>query len=236
MPARNADLHGNVPDKSDVAILLIDVINDLEFSTGDRLLAPAMRMASQLSRLARRARRLRIPVIYVNDNFGKWRSDFRELLTHCLEDDVRGRPIAEQLKPDPADYFVLKPKNSGFYNTTLSLLLQYLGVKTVVLTGITTDNCVLFTAYDAYMRDLEVIVPRDCVASSDPAQHRSALAQMRRVLKARTEPQASVDLERLAVRRERTNGAGPRRARSGSRGRAPRPRGRDARTSRVLRD
>ena len=211
-PTRNPDLHGNVPDKSDVALLLIDVLNDLEFDSGARLLKPALRMARQLSALARRARKLGVPVIYVNDNFGKWRSDFRQQLAHCLRDDVRGRPVVEMLQPERHDYFVLKPKNSGFYNTTLELLLEYLQVKRVILTGIATNNCVLFTANDAYMRDLEVIVPGDCVAAADPAEHRHALAQMRKVLKARTGSQAGLDLPALAGRRgrARSKSASPR--------------------------
>ena len=218
-PARNPDLHGNVPDKSDVALLLIDVLNDLEFDSGARLLKPALRMARQLSALSRRARKLGVPVIYVNDNFGKWRSDFRQQLAHCLRDDVRGRPVVEMLQPERHDYFVLKPKNSGFYNTTLELLLEYLQVKRVIVTGIATNNCVLFTANDAYMRDLEVIVPRDCVAAADPAEHRHALTQMRKVLKARIGSQSALDLASLSGRRKRrptaTRKSGARRGKRG---------------------
>ncbi|MBV9959414.1 MAG: cysteine hydrolase, partial [Acidobacteria bacterium] len=89
-PARNEDLHGNVPDTSDVALLLIDVINDLEFGEGAQLLEHALPMAKKLSALKSRAERAGIPVIYVNDNFGKWQSDFSRILKHCLEDGVRG--------------------------------------------------------------------------------------------------------------------------------------------------
>src|SRR5690348_16726138 len=135
MPAKNEDLHGNAPDKSDVALLLIDVINDLEFEEGDQLLKFALPMARQIAKLKARAQERRIPVIYVNDNFGRWRSDFRAQVEHCLKDDCRGQPIAELLRPDKDDYFVLKPKHSGFYSTTLDTLLEYLGTKTVILTG-----------------------------------------------------------------------------------------------------
>jgi len=198
MPAYNHDLHGNVPDKSGVAVLLIDVLNDLEFPDGDRLLAPALAMAESLARLLKRARRAKIPVIYVNDNFGRWRSDFTQQLAHCLENDVRGRPMVEMLMPETDDYFVLKPKNSGFYHTTLALLLEYLQVRTVIITGLATNNCVQLTASDAYMRDLKVIVPRDCVAASEPEDHDNALEQMSVVLKASTAVASSLDLKRLA--------------------------------------
>src|SRR3954466_15852292 len=182
MPAKNEDLHGNVPDKAAVALLLIDVINDLEFENGEQLLRHALPAARKIAELKERARAAKVPVIYVNDNFGRWQSDFKKLLEHCLAEDVRGRPVAELLKPDEdADYFVLKPKHSGFFSTTLDILLDYLQVKTLVLTGLTGDICVLFTASDAYMRDFHLYVPADCVASADPEENEHALEHMRRV-------------------------------------------------------
>jgi nicotinamidase-related amidase len=198
MPQQNEDLHGNVPDKADSALLMIDVLNDLEFEGGERLLKAALPMARALARLKRRAREAGIPVVYVNDNFGKWRSDFRQQLDHCLHDGVRGQPIVELLAPDENDYFVLKPKNSGFYHTTLPLLLEYLEVTTVILTGIATDNCVLYTAGDAYLRDLRVFVPEDCSAAIEADRHDAALEQMRITLKADTTPSAELDVEALA--------------------------------------
>src|SRR5215212_8857612 len=149
MPAKNENLHGNEPEKSPVALLLVDVINDLEFEGGDELLKHAKPMASRISALKQRARDLRIPVIYVNDNFGKWQSDFKKLLAHCLEDGVRGKFLAETLRPGDEDYFVLKPMHSGFFSTTLDVLLKYLQAKTLILTGLTGDSCILFTANDA---------------------------------------------------------------------------------------
>ncbi len=171
MPAKNEDLHGSVPDKAEVALLLIDVINDLEFIDGEELLRHALPMSERLAGLKRRAKAAGVPVVYVNDNFGKWQSDFKKILAHCLEDDVRGKPLAERLRPDEDDYFVLKPKHSGFFSTTLDILLDYLGVKTLVLTGLTGDICVLFTAHDAYMRDFNLVVPSDCIASTDSGEN-----------------------------------------------------------------
>ena len=130
MPAKNEDLHGNAPDKADVALLLIDVINDLEFPEGDQLLQHALPMAERIAALKRRAKAAGIPAIYVNDNFGRWQSDFNAQVEHCLHDGVRGQPIAELLRPDEDDYFVLKPKHSGFFSTTLDILLDYLQVET----------------------------------------------------------------------------------------------------------
>ena len=203
MPAKNEDLHGNVPDKAEVALLLIDVINDLEFDSGETLLRHALPMAERLQRLKRRAKEAEVPVVYVNDNFGRWQSDFKKLLEHCLGEGVTGRPLAELLRPDEDDdYFVLKPKHSGFFSTTLDILLDYLQARTLVLTGLTGDICVLFTASDAYMRDFHLFVPEDCVASSDPRENEHALEHMRRVLKADTRPSREINFAELKRRAE----------------------------------
>jgi nicotinamidase-related amidase len=206
-PARNDDLHGNAPDAAEAALLLVDVINDLEFEGGDRLLPQALDMARRLAALAARARRAGIPVIYANDNFGHWRSDFRALLARVLEEDVRGRPVAEILRPEPDDYIVLKPKHSAFYSTTLDLLLRYLHTRTLVLAGLTGDRCVLFTASDAYMRDFRLVVPADGVVSIDRAANRRALEQMRVLFDADVRPSRAVTLRNQLRRRRRAGAA-----------------------------
>ena len=192
MPAKNNDLHGNVPDESPVALILIDVINDMEFDSGEALFRNALPAARNLAALKQRAHEAGVATIYVNDNFGKWRSDFRTQLDHVLDDGVRGEPIAKLLRPAKEDYFVLKAKHSGFYDTQLDLLIDYLHVKTVILAGFTTDICVLFTASDAYLRDLEIIVPPDCCAAAKMEHHNLALQHMSRVL--HVETPSSVDL------------------------------------------
>ena len=197
MPAKNDDLHGNVPENSPVALVIVDVINDLEFEGGDAILSNALPMAKRLAALAHRARDAGIAVIYVNDNFGKWRSDFRALLDHCRNDNVRGRELAEILAPGKSDYFVLKPKHSGFFSTTLDTLLEYLHVRTMIITGLTTDRCVLFTASDAHMRDLHIVVPEDCCAADSDQHHRDAIRMIQRVLGADVTASDSLDLTRL---------------------------------------
>lgn len=187
----NDDLHGSAPDKSHAALLLIDVINALDFPEASQLLRHAVPMAERIAALKKRAKRNRVPTIYVNDNFGRWRSDFHAQVEHCLQDGVPGKPIVERLKPEANDYFVLKPKHSGFFSTTLDILLEYLGVEKVVLAGIATNICVLFTANDAYMRDFQLAVPSDCVASNSEEENRYALEQIRTILKADT--RASTD-------------------------------------------
>ena len=200
-PAKNEDLHGSVPDKSSVALLLIDVINDLEFPGGELLARHALPMAKRLAALKRRAKEAGIPVIYVNDNFGKWQSDMNRLVEHCLEDGVRGEPMVRLLKPDEDDYFVLKPKHSAFYSTTLDTLLLYLKARTLVLTGVAGNICILFSANDAYMRDYYLVVPGDCTASNHPRDNKQAIELMRTVLKADTTPSTGIDFEALKRRR-----------------------------------
>ena len=186
MKRKNRDLHGNAPDKSHDVLLLIDVINDLEFAEGAALLRHALPMARRLAALKERAINSGIPVIYVNDNFGRWQSDFNKQVEHCLRDRVRGQPLVELLRPTEQDYFVLKPKHSGFYSTSLEILLDYLEVRRLIITGVATNLCVLFTASDAYLRDFELAVPADCVAANTAATNRAALKQIRTTLKADT--------------------------------------------------
>ena len=194
---KNSDLHGMVPDKSDVALILLDVINDLEFEGAEHILDSALPMADKIAALKKRAKKAGIPTIYVNDNYGRWQSDLNKLVAHCLEEDVRGRPMVERLKPEEDDYFVLKPKHSGFYSTTLDVLLDYLQARTLIITGLAGNICVLYTANDAYMRDMNVVVPSDCTASNNPEDNEYALKQMQTFLKADITPSDQLDLEAL---------------------------------------
>jgi len=175
-------------EPSKTALLLIDVVNDLMFDGGKELLLHARPMATQLLRLKAYARAQKMPVIYANDNFGQWHADFQALIQHCLQDHVRGQEIVQLLQPDEEDYFVLKPKHSAFYQTSLDVLLSNLGVTSLIITGLAGDICVLFTANDAYMRNFTIIVPGDCIASEDATHNAQVLQLMQRVLKADVTP------------------------------------------------
>jgi nicotinamidase-related amidase len=202
MPKKNVDLHGSAPDKHKFALLLIDVINDFDFPESDQLLKHARPMARTLLRLKRRAQNAGVPVIYVNDNFGRWKSDFRRTVDYCARHG-RGRDIVELLRPEESDYFVLKPKHSGFFSTTLETLLRYLGTQTLVLTGIAGNFCVLFTANDAYMRDFDLFVPSDCTASNTKRENDSALELMRKFLKADTRSSSKIVLRRTHKKKKK---------------------------------
>jgi nicotinamidase-related amidase len=165
------------------ALLLIDVINDLDFQGSAALVAQAEPMATRLAALKRRASAAGVPAIYINDNFGQWRSDFRRTVAHCTARTSPGRRVSQRLKPTSRDYFVLKPKHSGFFDTTLDTLLETLRIRRVILTGIAGNICVLFTANDAYMRELKILAPADCIVSNTAADNDHALRQIETVLK-----------------------------------------------------
>src|SRR5688500_19805448 len=97
MPVRSHDLHGSAPDKSAAALILIDVINDFDFPEGEQLLELALSAGKNIAALKQRANEAGIPAIYVNDNFGRWRSDFKKIVSHCR--DSRGKPFVELLLP-----------------------------------------------------------------------------------------------------------------------------------------
>jgi nicotinamidase-related amidase len=175
---------GASTDGGGTALLLVDVINDLDFPEGNQLLKHALPAVARIAELKRRVKAVRLPVIYVNDNFGQWRSDFRSLVEHCMRPAGKGRQLAERLHPDPDDYFIVKPRHSGFYGTALEVLLADLGISRLILSGFAGDFCVLFTAIDAYMRHYELLIPADFVASKEEDDNTRALQLMRSTLRA----------------------------------------------------
>ncbi len=197
---KTGDLHGSAPDECRVALLIIDMINAFDFEDADKFFPAVMQAAERIARLKQQAEAARIPTIYVNDNFGKWRNDFHKLVDYCLTSRCKGQSIARLLRPCEEDYFVLKPKHSGFFATPLEMLLKFLGTRRLILTGVAGDTCVLYTAADAYMRDFALCVPSDCTASLDRKANESALDQMKATLKADIRPSTDVRLKKKGAR------------------------------------
>ena len=193
MPKRNID-------RSSVALVLVDVINHFEFPDSDKILRNAMRMVSRLVRLKEKAQAADVPIIYVNDNFGHWRSDAHRVLERCLQTDCAGKPFVQAIQPEESDYQVLKPMHSGFYQTPLQILLQHLGVTSIVLAGLTTNSCILCTAHDANMRDFQVTVVSDCCAARSRREHKEALENMREMASAKVVALTSLRLASNKVR------------------------------------
>jgi nicotinamidase-related amidase len=171
--------------KNDAALLIIDCINDLEFEGGEKVLPWAEKLARRLVVFRGRARAAGVPVIYVNDNFGHWRENFEEVVRHCTRAGARGAVVSRRLKPGAKDYFILKPRHSAFYATSLVPLLEDLGVKELVLAGMATNLCVLFSAHDAHMRRYKLTVLSDCCAAESDFDHDVALKQLERFCGAR---------------------------------------------------
>ncbi|MBS1806088.1 MAG: cysteine hydrolase [Acidobacteria bacterium] len=164
------------PSPRPVAILLIDVLTTFAYPDGDKILEYASKIRDPLVRLKGRTRRAGIPAIYVNDNFGDWRSEKEVLIGRCLE--AKGSAFVRPLIPDSEDYFVLKPLHSAFYMTPLEVLLRHLQVERLILTGLTSTSCVTATAHDANMRGFDIRIPPDCSCARTPDEHRQALAHL----------------------------------------------------------
>jgi nicotinamidase-related amidase len=179
------------------ALLIIDMLSDWRFDHGAELLANASAIAASIAALKARCRQAGVPVVYVNDNRGRWRSNFSEVAQYACEQAGEGGLIARMLLPKPEVYCVLKPKHSGFYATPLELLLRHLRVGQIVLTGVSTEHCVSMTATDACIRDFKVWCPEDAVASHDAALRDRTLAQLRESVRACTAPSDTLRLPDL---------------------------------------
>jgi nicotinamidase-related amidase len=155
------------------------------FPDGDRLLRQALPIAPKPTPLKKRVRSAGIPVIYVNDNLGQWRSQASELVKYCLWPQARGIKFVQQICPNADDYFVLKPMHSAFYQTPLDVLLRYLGATSLILCGLATNSCIVCTAHDANMREFGLIVQSDCSASRSPTEHKAAIQHIKVMTKAK---------------------------------------------------
>ncbi|HSI87465.1 MAG TPA: isochorismatase family cysteine hydrolase [Pyrinomonadaceae bacterium] len=188
----NAIMNEHGPDSSRVVLLIIDMVSDFQFEDGKKLFAHTMKIAKRVAELRKRAQDAGVPVVFVNDNFGKWNRDYGDFVDAIREGSAEGREITDILAPEGDDYFILKPQRSAFYATPLDVLLESMEAERLIITGITTDICVLFTAHDAHMRGFEVIVPEDCAAAVEATFHNQAIKFMERVAEAKIVKAADV--------------------------------------------
>jgi nicotinamidase-related amidase len=163
------------------ALLVVDFISEWKLPERDQLLPHVSRAAPCAARLIKRARTSGVPVIYANDNFGQWRSDFNAVLSVALSSTGIPGDVAKLLAPQSNDYRVLKPKHSAFFGTPLDMLLEHLGAQAVVLCGVAGNQCITATALDAHMRDYTVVVAHDACASRTRTLHDHAMAQLKDV-------------------------------------------------------
>lgn len=167
------------------AVLILDMVSEFRFPDAERILRGARTAARHIARLKQRAHAAKVPVIYVNDTAGKWESDQRAFVDRCMKPTARGHDVLELIAPSPRDYFMFKPRHSAFFGTPLHTLLMHLHVERLVLTGVTSHQCVLFTAMDAHVREYELVIPSDCIGAGAVADTRHALYIFSHALKAR---------------------------------------------------
>jgi nicotinamidase-related amidase len=169
----------DAPETGGAALLIIDLINTLDFSGAAAMRGAVEAVVEATLRLRDAADAAKMPVIYVNDNFGEWHSEQSKLVARAHEAGGTAAFAADRIAPREGDFFIIKPQFSGFYATNLPVLLPKLGVSRLILTGIAADVCVLFTAGDAHMRDYDLWVPEDAVAAEAPERKRWALETIR---------------------------------------------------------
>lgn len=182
------------PAAGGMALLVIDMISTWDFADGDKLARAAVAIAPRIGALKRRCGRAGVPVVYVNDNRGRWRSEFRELVRISVAESEIGAKIAQSLMPGEDDYSVLKPKHSAFYATPLDLLLRHLRAHQLIVTGVASDQCVVMSASEAKMRDYDAMVPADCVGAQTAARNAGALRHLREALGIDVAPSARLRL------------------------------------------
>jgi nicotinamidase-related amidase len=208
----------------EMALLVVDMISSWDFPNGDKLGRAALAIAPRIGALKQRCLLAGVPVVYVNDNRGRWRSEFRELVRLSASESATGAEIAESLLPHEDDYSVLKPKHSAFYATPLDLLLRHLRVRRLIITGVASDQCIAMSAAEARMRDYDVVVPGDCVGAQTAARNASALRHLEEAHGIDTSPSprlrlpAATNARRQASRKQ----AGQRRRNTGGAAKARR--------------
>jgi nicotinamidase-related amidase len=181
---------GNGDSGARTALVVVDVLNSYDHEDGDRLAESMAAAVDPIALLLRRARDEERPIIYVNDNYGHWNSSSAQLLDVALRQG-RHPELVEPLRPPAEASFVIKARHSIFYETPLAYLLRELGVSRLMLCGQVTEQCILYSALDAYVRHLRVAIPTDAIAHIDPELAGAALRMMRRNMRA--DVQAAAD-------------------------------------------
>ena len=160
------------------ALIVVDMLNSYEHDDADALTKSVEEVVEPLADLIARAGRDGIEIVYVNDNYGDWKSSRKDLARQAM-DGARPDLVEPLLPPDSAD-FVVKARHTIFYMTPLEYLLGQKEIDRVILTGQVTEQCILYSALDAFVRHFEVAIPRDGVAHIHEHLADAALEMMRR--------------------------------------------------------
>ena len=176
--------------RSATVLLILDMIGRFEFPQGAETARAATRIAPRIAKLKRRVSQHGWCTIYVNDNPGRWRSDSSALIRDASAPNSRGAGVMDYLRPSSDDFLILKPRHSAFYGTPLSVLLEAMHAQRLILAGVSSHQCVLFTANDAHVRNLDLVIPSDCISAPRHSQTQLALTYFKNALGARVAPQA----------------------------------------------
>nr|WP_222622471.1 isochorismatase family cysteine hydrolase [Ramlibacter albus] len=179
-------------------MLLVDFINPLDFPGAEKLAPGAVRAARATLKLREKLDREKVAVVYANDNYGVWQSDFHSLVSRCIDMDGPPGEIARLLAPRATDITLLKPRHSAFFATPLELLLDQMGAREIVLAGVAADMCVQMSAADAFLRDYKVWVPADCIAAETAPAKAAAVKYMKDVLRCDVRPSTAATRSRSA--------------------------------------
>ena len=180
---------GYLPGMSDTALLVVDMFNAYRHEDAGKLAGSVSDIVEPLADLTRRAcERGDVDVVYVNDNYGDFTADRDSIIAAALDGE---RPdLVKPLVPQQDCQFLTKVRHSAFYATPMNYLLRRMGCRRIILTGQVTEQCILYSALDAYVRHLEVVVPQDAVAHIDPQLGQAALRMMQRNMSADVVPAA----------------------------------------------
>lgn len=179
-------------DGASTALLVVDMLNPYEHEHADRLAEHVAEALPGVEQLIERAAEAEAPTIWINDNFGDWNSSAEELARRACEG---AHPeLVEPVLPRAGGSFVIKARHNAFYETPLEYLLDQMGVERIVIVGQVTEQCVLYSALDAYVRHFRVAVPRDAVAAIDDRLAAAALEMMERNMSAELGSSADLPL------------------------------------------
>jgi nicotinamidase-related amidase len=164
------------------ALIVIDMLNPYEHEDADELAGNVEAIVAPLGQLVESAHESELELVYINDNYG----DFAASRDDLVERAVGGRhpELVEPLVPPDGCAFLQKMRHSAFYSTSLEYLLQQRDITRLILTGQVTEQCILYSALDAYVRHFSVCVPADAVASIDHGLGDAALRMMQRNMRA----------------------------------------------------
>lgn len=174
------------------AVLVIDMLTDYDHPDGDALRASAASIVPVIAGLRDRAREQDVPVVWINDNHGEWAEDREGLIASARRG--AGAALIDPIAPHEGAPFLFKARHSVFFGSPLEYLLELEGIGRLVLAGQVTEQCILYSALDAYIRHFQVVVPRDAVAHIDPDLAEASLRLMERNMRAQVVDAADVEL------------------------------------------